>query len=548
MSDILQDGATTAATALDVPIEVPDEVSDEVSCDIRCLDAETVRTAMLSARADANTAEAQMLALAVHYVDLHPLPDGHGFPDNPVDQPLAGPGTPTIDAFAVAELGAVLQIPFTTAWRLLADSIAVCYRLPRVWERVHTGNVTAWQARTAAHETTTVAPPLPPAAVEFVDRQLAILIDRRRWPSPTKLKDLIHEAACRYDPDHERGREEAHSAHRGVWFDHQTSTDSAATTSMTAVLDAWDALDLDAAITDLAHTMTRLGDTTPHGPRRAAALVLLAHPQRALDLHHHPATDTDTHPATGASTETGTGAPSKTRRRGTDRIGSRITLYVHTSLTDLVTATRTNPRNPGSPGSTGEGAGGCALIEDLGPALLDLVRDWAGRTDQITIRPVLDPTTTSTSAGAGTGTGATGLPAAAPRTGVQVTLDPTATTPVDQHDPPPAMRDLVILRDGACVFPGCRTDARHCDLDHIEPWLDPATGGPPDQTHPDNLAALCRRHHRLKTHTAWTYQPLPTDHPHPRSDTRSSYRWTSPWQQAFTTSSLPPRGPTSTHP
>ena len=29
------------------------------------------------------------------------------------------------------------------------------------------------------------------------------------------------------------------------------------------------------------------------------------------------------------------------------------------------------------------------------------------------------------------------------------------------------MRDLVILRDGHCVFPGCTTDARDCDLDHI---------------------------------------------------------------------------------
>ena len=33
-----------------------------------------------------------------------------------------------------------------------------------------------------------------------------------------------------------------------------------------------------------------------------------------------------------------------------------------------------------------------------------------------------------------------------------------------------------------------------------------------------NIAPLCRKHHRVKTHTAWTYVPLE----------RGSYLWTSP--------------------
>lgn len=40
---------------------------------------------------------------------------------------------------------------------------------------------------------------------------------------------------------------------------------------------------------------------------------------------------------------------------------------------------------------------------------------------------------------------------------------------------------------------------------HITPYLPADQGGPPDQTTPDNLAPLCRRHHRLKTHGRWTY-------------------------------------------
>ena len=95
------------------------------------------------------------------------------------------------------------------------------------------------------------------------------------------------------------------------------------------------------------------------------------------------------------------------------------------------------------------------------------------------------------------------------------------------------MRDLVILRDGQCIFPGCRVDARSCDLDHIDAYVDPDDGGPPGQTRPENLACLCRRHHRLKTFTAWHYQPVGD----------GSYRWTSPRGQTFVTSPLPTRGP-----
>ena len=68
------------------------------------------------------------------------------------------------------------------------------------------------------------------------------------------------------------------------------------------------------------------------------------------------------------------------------------------------------------------------------------------------------------------------------------------------------MRDLVILRDRHCVFPGCTRDARGCDLDHTIPY-DP--DGPPGQTNPDNLAALCRRHHRAKTLGLWRYVRTP---------------------------------------
>ena len=72
----------------------------------------------------------------------------------------------------------------------------------------------------------------------------------------------------------------------------------------------------------------------------------------------------------------------------------------------------------------------------------------------------------------------------------------------DTYQPPQAMRDLVLARDRTCRGPGCRTPAERCDLDHTTAW-------PCGPTCPANLRALCRSHHRLKTHTDTTYHPHP---------------------------------------
>ena len=83
---------------------------------------------------------------------------------------------------------------------------------------------------------------------------------------------------------------------------------------------------------------------------------------------------------------------------------------------------------------------------------------------------------------------------------------------------------------GHCVFPGCTTDARACDLDHLRPFVPLDEGGPPDQTTPANLACLCRRHHRLKTFTGWVYRRVPDD---PLEGARTTYEWTSPLHRTY---------------
>ena len=62
-----------------------------------------------------------------------------------------------------------------------------------------------------------------------------------------------------------------------------------------ARMDTLDALDLDATVGDLAGLLGRLGDHRTLDVRRASALGMLAHPQRALDL----ATGTDPGTAAG---------------------------------------------------------------------------------------------------------------------------------------------------------------------------------------------------------------------------------------------------------
>jgi Domain of unknown function (DUF222) len=67
----------------------------------------------------------------------------------------------------------------------------------------------------------------------------------------------------------------------------------------------------------------------------------------------------------------------------------------------------------------------------------------------------------------------------------------------DSYQPPQELLDFLIARDRTCRFPGCRQSAARADIDHAEAWED---GG---ETSAANLGALCRRHHRMKTHGGW---------------------------------------------
>jgi hypothetical protein len=104
----------------------------------------------------------------------------------------------------------------------------------------------------------------------------------------------------------------------------------------------------------------------------------------------------------------------------------------------------------------------------------------------------------------------------------RLVTDPVGGTLLDYgrttYSPPAALVDFVVARDGTCRFPGCGVPANRCDLDHEVPY---EQGG---STSADNIGALCRRHHRLKTHGGWKLARGPD----------GSVRWKSPSGAIYT--------------
>jgi hypothetical protein len=95
------------------------------------------------------------------------------------------------------------------------------------------------------------------------------------------------------------------------------------------------------------------------------------------------------------------------------------------------------------------------------------------------------------------------------------------------YTPPVALADFVRARDQYCVFPGCNVPATKCDLDHRVPF-------PKGATSADNLAAICRHHHRMKHRAGWTVRR--------RAD--GTHIWISPQEREYLNPSIPLAQPT----
>ncbi|NPC98872.1 HNH endonuclease signature motif containing protein [Nocardioides sp. zg-DK7169] len=98
----------------------------------------------------------------------------------------------------------------------------------------------------------------------------------------------------------------------------------------------------------------------------------------------------------------------------------------------------------------------------------------------------------------------------------QVVIKPVIDLDAHHHTAAYAVPDRLVeqtrLIQPSCAFPWCERPARRCDTDHVVAHGD---GGP---TCSCNLAPLCRRHHRAKTHAGWTYE----------TTAPATYLWRSP--------------------
>ncbi len=427
-----------------------------------------------ASRSIENTEAARQLDLAARWADLHPPESIHtaatfAVPGCEHEEPIAGPGTPLVAEFSVAELGTVLGITSVSAKKLIGHALELRHRLPRLWAQVHAGRVPAWRARAIAEATIHSAPALTVEAARFVDAQVAAVAGKI---GAAQLDRLVAETIKRFDlagvdpaADPEDGYLHVDPRHVTI---HDEDVHFAGTVRLEAEMDLADGLDLHQALAHGAATIKALGSALPLDARRAKALGDLARTQTALDLFHQGQTAGSGFEARSARTSTTDDGPDLPAAR-------EVVLHAHFDANLSGDTTVFSP--------TGRLEEGQRLL------LLDQLKSWcADSRTKVTVKPVVD----------------LNQPKAAP--GYEI------------HD---RIREHVILRDRTCVFPWCTRPARGCDVDHVTEYDHhaEAEGRPqPGPTHTDNLAALCRFHHRLKTHSAWHYDTVAP----------GIFEWTSP--------------------
>jgi hypothetical protein len=460
------------------------EVGPEAGAD--ALGPTALLASIRSARSAEDAAAAEQLDLAARWADLHPPESIHSaasftVPGCEHEEPIAGPGTPLVAEFCVAELGTVLGITSVSAKKLIGHALELRHRLPRLWAQVHAGRVPAWRARAVAEATIHSTPALTVEAARFVDAQVAAVAGKI---GPAQLDRLVAETIKRFDlaeldpaADPEDGYLHVDPRHVTI---HDQDVHFAGTVRLEAEIDLADGLDLHQALAHGAAMQKALGSTASLDARRAKALGDLARTQTALDLH-----DSAGGRAAGASVggrvadESAGGRVAGEERAGVSRpdlpAARELVLHAHFDATLSGDTTVFSP--------TGRLEEGQRLL------LLEQLKSWcADSRTKVTVKPVID-------------------------------LNQEKSAP--GYEIPDLIREHVALRDRTCVFPFCGRPARGCDVDHVTEYDHDAEaeGRPqPGPTETENLGALCRFHHRLKTHSAWRFEMT----------TPGVFDWTSP--------------------
>lgn len=439
--------------ALEAAAAVDDVEQAQQQSEVDELDADATLAEAGRGRVAERLLLARRLGLAAHWADLNAVLDvTWPLPGTARLVRLGGDGTPEVAEFAPAELGAVLGIGTDAADGLIADALDLRHRFPLLWSLVQAGAVDVWIARRTVQRTRTLT--LQAAAV--VDRRVSHLAGTLRW---ARLRPIIDAAMLAADPPPALSGAEQAEADAGAWVDDDIRHGY---TSMLIKAAAGDVLALDKALDMIARALKILGDPGTADQRRARAVGIIADPQTAQEIVRRADATRRAQSEAAAARRAGHRDTAESIEQTIDRnpvaFGSAV-LYFHLTRESLQAILDGHP-----------GAGAAVVrVEDIGPVIADQVRRWLQHT-HVTVKPVIDL---------------------------------AAIPPADRYEVTPALSEAVTLINPADTYPHATCLTRHQDNDHTTPYLPMNRGGPPGQTHPDNLGKLTRRHHRIKTFAGW---------------------------------------------
>jgi len=403
----------------------------------------------------AREVEVDKLELLLAWADLHS--------DDPQDQPgavpvrfggprlitLGGDGTPEVVDLCLLEIAIARHEGVMTTRNVLADAFDLRHRLPKVWAGVKAGQCEIWVVRKIARWSRR----LDRHQVRIVDAAVAAALDE----APARVLAIAEAKVIEADTVAHEERIRANRDKKGVWFSSSRpgsqvddpDGNTAGIATVFARIDEADAVEHARTVEHLATALAEHAPPPADGQEplsmdhwRAEAFAMLADPAAVLAFYRS-VEDPDGHES-DASSATGSAQ-----------------IVVHVAQ---------------QPDGT---LGPLARVEDLGPRLLDQVRDLVRRQTTVTVTPVID------------------LHAGRSVTG---------------YEHPTDVKERTELRTMGDVFPhatGLFTRrGRAPDHDHTAPY---DKNGPPGQTGDHNDTPLSRHHHRAKTHLGYRVLQLGPD-------------------------------------
>lgn len=371
--------------------------------------------------------------------------------------------------FAHVEVAGILGLTETAARRMVGLGCELRWRLHRVSAAFEAGRIDLAKAHALADVLANVSD----EHLEEIEQRLLEGADRE---STTRLKARARRLIARLDADHARQRRERAEHERDVWVTVRDDAVSEIGGLLPAVGGRIVADRLRAMSFDVC-----THDPRSYGQRRADALVALASGHTHLDCG------------------CGRGeCNARTEATGNAESDVRIQVLVGVNAATLLGL-------DDAPG----------FLFGHGPIDADLAREIAADGTWKQVLTLSDTDRARLSAAATTDSATPSAAAAAasgfgPVAGIGRTLPAPGLSPAEAtarhrertYRPTARLAETVRVRDGACRFPNCSVPTTACDLDHTVPFDHdhPAAGGP---TTEQNLACLCRKHHRLKTIGYW---------------------------------------------